>query len=76
MTSKIYSSIVITLFYLLICTMQVNAQGSFIVRGKVILKQTGAALPGVTIIEKNRDNRIVKRCPERRKWKLFIKNCQ
>lgn len=59
MTSKIYSSIVITLFYLLICTMQVNAQGSFIVRGKVILKQTGAALPGVTIIEKNRDNRIV-----------------
>ena len=76
MTSKIYSSIVITLFYLLICTMQVNAQGSFIVRGKVILKQTGAALPGVTIIEKEPRQSYRQRCPERRKWKLFIKNCQ
>jgi TonB-linked SusC/RagA family outer membrane protein len=59
MASKKYLSLAITLIYLLICTIQVNAQVSFIVRGKVIIKKTGEGLPGVTVFEKNRDNRIV-----------------
>ena len=59
MISKKYFSVAITLIYLLLCSTQLNAQGSFIVRGKVVLKQTGVALPGITVIEKNRDSRIV-----------------
>ncbi|MGV8093998.1 MAG: SusC/RagA family TonB-linked outer membrane protein [Mangrovibacterium sp.] len=44
---------------LLLGTKQINAQVGGIVRGKVTHKETGAALPGVTVFEKNRDNRIV-----------------
>ncbi|MCL4483723.1 MAG: SusC/RagA family TonB-linked outer membrane protein [Bacteroidetes bacterium] len=59
MISKKYSNVAITLICLLLGAVQLNAQSIFIVRGKVSHKQTGASLPGVTVIEKNRDNRIV-----------------
>ncbi len=59
MISKKYISVAITLICLVFGTTQVNAQVSFFVRGKVIIKPSGAGLPGVTVIEKNRDNRIV-----------------
>ena len=59
MVSRKYYSVTITLICLLFGSIQLYGQGGFIVRGKITLKQTGETMPGVTVIEKNRDNRIV-----------------
>lgn len=59
MISKKYSNVAITLICLLLGAMQLNAQSILIVRGKITLKETGAPLVGVTVIEINRENRVV-----------------
>lgn len=58
MTSKKQYSLIL-LIILLLNVFQLTAQTSYVVRGKVFLKQTKEPLYGVTVVEKNKDNRMV-----------------
>lgn len=55
---NLFTTIIITVAFLL-TGVQSYAQGSIIVMGRVTAKQNGQPLPGVAVIEKNKDNRIV-----------------
>jgi len=51
------------LFVLLAIVVQVNAQNTSIVKGKVTSKQTGKPLEGITVVEKDENDRIVNGVP-------------
>ncbi len=59
MSFKKLNSIIVFSIILLFNINQLTAQTDYVVRGKVYLKQTKETLIGVTVIEKNKDNRIV-----------------
>lgn len=58
MIAKKYFSIAITVMGLLLITIQLSAQ-PVIVRGRVTEKGNGQPIPGVTVTEKNKENRLV-----------------
>jgi TonB-linked SusC/RagA family outer membrane protein len=46
-----------------ICVIQVSAQNTTVIKGKVISKKTGKPLEGITVVEKDRNDRIVNGVP-------------
>src|SRR5687768_3199226 len=56
-------SLIIKVFVFVLFGVQVNAQNTFIVKGKVTSKQTGKPIEGITVVEKDENDRIVNGVP-------------
>ena len=63
MIKQRYFSLTLIMLGLCFTVMQANAQNTNIIRGKVTSKETGKPLQGITVVEKDRNDRIINGVP-------------